>query len=104
MMLTFVTFYKRVFAKQCSCTANRKASSKSWKASFKEVEGFLRRELGFYSHKFLKHAVSLMDLLECHLYLQRTWHSSETGSVILKMQTMHIILFPRQKRGGVYAN
>ena len=49
---------------------NQKASSENCKVSFEDMEGFFRRPLGSYTHKFPKRgAASLTDLPELHLCL-----------------------------------
>ena len=73
MTPAFGTFFTNVFTahlchKSEASSINRKASSEGF--FFKEVEGFFRRALGSYTHKFLKHrAASLTDLLELCLCL-----------------------------------
>ena len=56
--------------KSKASSANWKVSSENWKVSSKEVEGFHRRVLGSYTHKFPKRGgASLTDLLELCLCL-----------------------------------
>ena len=58
--------------KSKASSANWKVSSENWKVSSKEVEGFHRRVLGSYTHKFPKRGgASLTDLLELCLCLPR---------------------------------
>jgi len=58
-MLTFRTFFQYAFA----VLLHHKSE-----VFFRESEGFLRRVLGSYTHKFQKRgAASLMDLPELHL-------------------------------------
>jgi len=79
---------------RCDSATNRKASSENWKASSEnrkvfseEPEGFFRRALGLYTHKFLKRgAASLtylprlcLDLPCSHLCLPRSRLSRNSG-------------------------
>ena len=90
--------------------ANRKASSENRKVFSEESEGFFRRALGSYTHKFPKrHAASLTYLLRSHLGLPRlrlSWNSGSAtegfSNCVINFKdayrTVHLLVFSRLTR------